>query len=359
MTQPASLEEKIQRYRAFWNREAVDRPLIGFSLGGWFPLKSYSAMENLRGIPRLQPEMIRPEALFADYDRLIEQFDKVEDDVIRAVAPIPPFPWFEAMLGVPVEVGNESIWAREGGFEYAQMDRLDFSPQNPWRRKYLEIVAALSDRYRGKVPVGQPILRGSSDMVASLRGSQQMIFDFYDCPDLFQRLAAKCTKLIIDLVEEQHRITGFFAGGTVIEQFALWAPGKIIRMQEDASALFSPDLYTKLLQEEDRKQAAAFPYSLIHLHASSLHLIDRIADIRELRCLQINKDTGGTEIEREIPYFRTVQDREKTLLIRGKLTLEDLSLLRKNLSPRGLYLQIVVESPEEAKALQEFFRPWD
>jgi 5-methyltetrahydrofolate--homocysteine methyltransferase len=226
-----NLETRIRRYQAFWNRAAVDRPLIGFSLGGWFPLKSYSAMERLRGIPRLEPEMIRPEALFADYDRLIEQFDKVEDDVIRAVAPIPPFPWFEAMLGVPVEVGNESIWAREGGFDYAQMDQLDFSPQNPWRRKYLELVAALSDRYRGKVPVGQPILRGSSDMVASLRGSQQMIFDFYDCPDLFKRLAAKCTKLIIDLVEEQHRITGFFAGGTVIEQFALWAPGKIIRMQ--------------------------------------------------------------------------------------------------------------------------------
>jgi hypothetical protein len=144
----------------------------------------------------------------------------------------------------------------------------------------------------------------------------------------------------------------------VIEQFALWAPERTIRMQEDASALFSPDLYTRLLQEEDRKQAAAFPYSLIHLHASSLHLIERIARIRELRCIQINKDTGGTEIEREIPYFRTVQDRGKTLLIRGKLTLEDLGLLRKTLSPRGLYLQIVVESPEEAGSLQEFFRPW-
>jgi hypothetical protein len=359
MGQPASLETKIRRYRAFWNRATVDRPIVGFSLGGWFPLESYSAMEKLRGLPRLQPEMIRPEALFADYDRLVETFDRVEDDVIRAVAPIPPFPWFEAMLGVPVEVGNESIWAREGGFDYLQMDRLDFSPQNPWRRKYLELVAALTDRYRGRVPVGQPILRGSSDLVASLRGSQQMIFDLYDCPGLFQKLAAKCTHLIIELVEEQHRISGHFAGGTVIEQFALWAPGRIIRMQEDASALFSPDLYSKLLQGENRKQAAAFPYSLIHLHASSLHLIDRISEIEELRCIQINKDTGGTEIEREIPYFKTVQEREKALLIRGKLTLEDLGLLRKNLSPRGFYLQIVVESPEEAKSLQEFFRPWN
>ncbi len=146
------------------------------------------------------------------------------------------------MLGVPVEVGNESIWAREGGFDYAQMDRLDFSPQNPWRRKYLELVAALSDRYRGRVPVGQPILRGSSDMAASLRGSQQMIFDFYDCPDLFQKLAAKCTQLIIELVEEQHRLTGPSPAERDRAVRPLGAR-KIIRMQEDASALFSPGLY--------------------------------------------------------------------------------------------------------------------
>jgi uncharacterized protein YcgL (UPF0745 family) len=45
-------------------------------------------------------------------------------------------------------------------------------------------------------------------------------------------------------------------------------------------------------------------------------------------------------------------------LIRGKLDLEDLSLLRNNLSPQGLYLQIVVESPAEIEKLQEFFKPW-
>jgi len=352
------VEAKCQRYEAFWTSAPVDRPMIGFSLGGWFPLQSYRAIEKLRGLPRLEPGHLRPEEFFDDYDRIVSQFDQVEDDLLRAVAPIPPLPWFEAMLGVAVEVGNESFWAREGGFEYAQMDRLDFSPENPWRRKYLDFVAALTDRYRNRVPVGQPILRGVSDMIASLRGSQQMIFDFYDSPDLFQKLARKCTGFFIGLVRDHQKITGPFAGGYMIEQFSLWAKDRIVRMQEDASALFSPDLYVQLLQEEDRKQAAAFPYSLIHLHASSLFLLDRILDVEALNCIQINKDTGGTQIEWELPYFRMVQERGRRLLIRGKLTLEDLDLLRKNLSPRGLYLQVVVESPEETRGLREFFHPW-
>jgi hypothetical protein len=129
-------------------------------------------------------------------------------------------------------------------------------------------------------------------------------------------------------------------------------------MQEDASALFSPALYVEFLQEEDRRIASAFPYDVIHLHSSSLHLLDRFVDIEPQKCLEINKDQGGWGVDRMLPLFKMVQSREKKLIIRGKLDLEDLELLRKELSPRALYLQIVIDKPEEAKQLKDFFRPW-
>ena len=34
--------EKIERYRDFWNRSPVDRPLVGFSFVGWYPLEYFS-----------------------------------------------------------------------------------------------------------------------------------------------------------------------------------------------------------------------------------------------------------------------------------------------------------------------------
>ena len=34
---------KIDRYRAFWDRAPVDRPLVGFSFKSWFPLREYAA----------------------------------------------------------------------------------------------------------------------------------------------------------------------------------------------------------------------------------------------------------------------------------------------------------------------------
>ncbi len=353
-----SIEEKIERYRAFWNNKPVERPIVGFSLGGFFPLNSYSAMQKLRDRGELLPDMLRPEDYLGDYDRIIAQWGEVEDDIIRAVAPIPPFPWLEAMFGCPVHIGEESIWAEEGSFDYADLGRIDTSPENPWRRKYLEFVAALVDRYGLLCPVGQPILRGVSDQIAALRGSSQMVFDLYDRPEEYALLAGICTDLLIGVVDGQLRIEKLFGGGYEVEQLSLWAPDRIIRLQEDASALLSPELYVKHLRGYDRRITDSFAYSVIHLHSSSLFLVDNLLEIDTLRCIQINKDVGGSSVEEMLPYFKKVQAKGRPLLVRGKLDYKDLALLRENLSPRGLYLQIVVESTAEARAMGEFFRPW-
>ena len=352
------IEEKIKRYLAFWNNSPMERPMVGFSLGGWFSFQSYSAIQKHRGQANLSPDMLSPEKYFDDYDRIVAPWPEIEDDVIHSVAPIPAFPWLEAMLGIQVQVGNESIWAKEGGFDYQNIDKLDLSKDNPWRRKYLEFVAGLQDRYGDRYPVGQPILRGTSDMVAALRGSQQMIFDLYDCPERFQQLAGLCTDFSIGLIRDQLAITRPFHDGFEVESFTLWAPGGIVRMQEDASALFSPDLYVKHLQGEDQRTASSFPYNVIHLHSSSLLLLDRIVEVEAIKCIQINKDQGGWAVPKMLPLFKMVQRRGKRLLIRGKLDREDLAHLRKELSPDGLYLQIVIDSPSETKQSQEFFQPW-
>jgi hypothetical protein len=354
-----SVEEKIKKYNSFWNNSPVERPMVGFSLGGWFSFQSYHAIQKYREAERLTPQMLSPEQYFADYDRIIAPFAEIEDDVIHSVAPFPAFPWLEAMLGVSCRVGNESIWTREGGFDYGDTGKLDLSRDNPWRKKYLEFVSALQDRYGDRYPVGQPILRGTSDMVAALRGSQQMVFDLYDHAEEFQRLARACTDFFIALVKDQLALTRPFRGGYMVEQFTLWAPGGIVRMQEDASALFSPDLYVKCLQEEDRRIASAFPHDVIHLHSSSLHLLDRFVDVEPQKCIEINKDQGGWGVDRMLPLFQMVQSRGKRLIVRGKLDLADLKILRQGLSPRGLYLQVVIDKPEEAKGFRDYFRPWE
>ena len=58
---------KIARYRAFWKRDAVRRPLAGFTLVGWFPVQEFAACRSWGPAEYLTPEMIDPEAFRPDH----------------------------------------------------------------------------------------------------------------------------------------------------------------------------------------------------------------------------------------------------------------------------------------------------
>ena len=53
---------KIERYQAFWGLADATRPLVGFTMRGWFPLEEYAATRAWPVNSHLTPEMVVPEA---------------------------------------------------------------------------------------------------------------------------------------------------------------------------------------------------------------------------------------------------------------------------------------------------------
>jgi len=143
-----------------------------------------------------------------------------------------------------------------------------------------------------------------------------------------------------------------FHGGYFDAQYSLWSPGPIIRMQEDATAVLSPPLYRKFVQPVDRLLAAHFPNNFIHLHSTSMFLLEAFLEIEEIRCLQINNDVGGPPVKEMVPYFQMVQKARRPLLIRGSFNPEEMQLLMDSLEPRGLFLNIMVNTMQEVESLR-------
>ena len=56
--------------------------------------------------------------------------------------------------------------------------------------------------------------------------------------------------------------------------------------------------------ECDRRLAEAFPCTVIHLHNTSLFLLDLYLQIDGINCFQINMDISGMTFEEEIPYLK-------------------------------------------------------
>ena len=340
-----SLAQKIQGYESYWNREKTERPLLGFDISGFDFFRRFKAFQGDHAPKSLTPEKFDPRDFLDDYEKFYSDSTRVVDDFIKGVSPVPSVPWAELMLGCDNKLAPGSIWALEKNAPWPELEAIKFDAQNPWVKKYFEFIKALAELADGRYPVSQPIIRGVSDLHGALRGHHQSLLDLMQEPKLCRELFTRLTDFLLGLLKMQVETIPPYEGGYAQEQFGLWAPGVFVRIQEDATGNYSPRLFEELLLEPDRRLAAAFPYTLIHLHNSSLFLLDLFLQIEEIECFQINVDTTGMTLAEEIPYLQKVQDAGRCLLLRGQYTPQDLELVKNHLDPAGLAVQTVLERP--------------
>ncbi len=345
---------KIAGYRAFWARSPVKRPLVGFSIKSWFPLQEFAASAAWQEHDVLTPEMVEPEAFLDDQERLLAEGEVMGDDILRGASPSQAVPWLDGMLGATLRILPGTILGVERRLPWSELADLRLDPANPWYRKYIECIQVLVRRSDGRYPVSHGTLIGPSDIAALLRGHTQNVIDLVETPAQAARLLARCGEIFCEITEAAWREIPLYHGGYFDAQYQLWAPGPIVRLQEDAAGVLSPRLYKKYLQPVDRACASRFPNAFIHLHTNSMFLYDFFLEVEEIRCFQVNYEphSGGPDIAGMIPAWRKIQAAGRPLLVRGSFTADELRRLMDALDPAGLYLYIMVESLAEAERLK-------
>jgi len=345
---------KVEGYKAFWNRDPVSRPLVGFSIKSWFPLEEFAASRVWQSHDILTPEMIDPEAFMDDQERLLQEGEAMQDDILRGASPSQAVPWIDAMLGSTLRILPGSVLGQEQTLSWEELAQIRLDQTNPWFGKYMEFGEVLVKRSHGRFPVSHGTLIGPTDLFAGFRGHTRSLMDLLEEPERSQDALWRFAYIFQEITEEFWKRVPLFHGGYFDAQYQLWTQGPIIRMQEDAIAVYSPKLYRDLVQPIDRYLARQFAGSFMHLHSTSMFLLDLILEIEELHCLQVNYEvgSGGPDIHGMIPYFRKIQAANRPLVIRGSFTPDELRALVDGLDPRGLYLYIMVADMQEAETLR-------
>jgi hypothetical protein len=342
---------KIVRYEAFWDRAEIDRPLVGFSFKSWFPLEEYAASAAWQSANYLTPGMVRPEDFLDDQERLLREGDLLEDDIFRGASPSQAVPWLDGMLGSRLRILPASILGEDMGLSWDDAADVQLDREDPWFQKYIEFIDTLVKRSAGRFPVSHGTLIGPSDMVALLRGHDQAVVDLIDEPDRSAALLRRMADIFREVTEAAWDHIPLFHGGYYDAQYQLWSRGPIVRMQEDVTALYSPQLYRQFVQPIDRELARHFACNFIHLHSTSMFILDAFLEIEEIRCFEVNHDVSGPPLVEMIPYFQAIQTAGRPLLIRGSFSPDEACLLMDRLDTRGLYLYIMVNDMAEVDAL--------
>jgi hypothetical protein len=178
--------------------------------------------------------------------------------------------------------------------------------------------------------------------------------DLIEEPERAARLLAQLGEMFHEITQAAWEHIPLYHGGYYDAQYQLWAPGPIIRMQEDASGLYSPALYRRFVQPIDRALASRYACAFIHLHSTSMFLLDAFLEVEEIRCYEVNYEvgSGGPPMAGMVPYFQHIQQAGRPLLVRGSFTADEARLLVDALDPRGLYVYVMVETMDEVETLR-------
>jgi len=346
-------KRKIEKYRLFWKKENP-QPLISFQVGHEYLVKDFEAAKPLlRYKYPITPNMVDIPKFMKDYERLYQDHAKVNKDTFWAATPLPSFPWMGAFMGCEVYSSGDTFWIKNTHISLEEIKNLRFSIYNPWFMKFIDFVKALVKNSKGRYPIGYPIFRGPVEMLSEIRGQSQFVYDLYDSPSQTKEAINNLTKFFIQVVQTWYKLVPPFLGGYSVGIYDLWAPGRCLRLQDDALALLSPSLYQKLsLFRVEEQIARIFPssYSVIHIHPSFLFLLDYFLSSREINVIEICKDPEP-KVKELLSIFKKIQEK-KLLMLRGEFTEEEINQILFSLKPQGLYLQIIVASPEKAEKIR-------
>lgn len=341
----------IRRHLAFWSCAETDRPLIVALYRAYQDTELVAAAV---GPGELTPERIDPRPLLHVYDEMAAAREAIGDDMIVPGEPLLGIPWLEAICGCRVMVPEgKSLWPETTEATRAAQE-IRFDEANPWAHRLLEVQAAVVEHAAGRYPVSMSHLRGPTDILSAMLGSQPFLTALIDEPERVSRLARDAAQVWLRVARAQEVIVPSFRGGYAIRQFGLWSPGRSVWLQDDTSSMMSSRHYRGIFLEPMRTMSV-YPYGVLHLHAPSLHLAETLADIPNIRAINVYFDAPGVTLQAAMPTLRRLQARKMPLILARDVyagfSLEEYREILDGLSPAGLSVHLKAESVEEGQAV--------
>ena len=331
------LKRMMRRHEAFWRGEG-ERSLRQVTAHA--PLREQGDIPLADGRRAgegqyLTPNLIDPRRFYGENGG---PGSALEGDFMVGSVP-PGLCWTEAILGCPVRVVTGGPWAEPFFEEGTDLERL--TPDREWLDKLDDFVDFLAVRAGGRYPVGQPLMRGPVDMMASALGHERMCLTFLESPEWADAFLEVCADVFIETARRRLSHTPRFEEG-YISGYGIWAPGSVVRTQVDNATLLSPGVYRERVLPHDRRVIEAFDYPLIHLHSGCLHIVDDLLQVEALKAIQVSIDYPGGPLASDVlPVLNKILQ-GKPLIVTGPVTESELRGLEALSPPGRLCLQVQV-----------------
>ncbi len=235
-----------------------------------------------------------------------------------------------------------------------------FDPENRWWKVHEATLRACAELGVGKYMVGCPDLIENVDILASLRGSQRLLMDMIERPDWVSEKMCEINQAFFEVYDRVYDIIRLSDGSSVFGAFRLWGPGKTVKVQCDASAMFSPEMFARFVVPALAEQCTWLDYSMFHLDGEHcLRHLDALLAIDALDAVEWTPSprvpTGGDPAWYDL--YRRILDADKSVQAVGVRPDQVLPLLDA-VGGKGMYVMASFESEAQAEQLAKRVEPY-
>lgn len=356
-------EETKKRFIAWWNHSNIDRPIMRVVA------KRKKLLEELEEV--WDPKT--PEDKHLEVERKVKNLrNYCRKHLFMAEA----FPALDinigagsmaAYLGAQPEFRWDTVWFKECIHDWQQWGPLEYDPDNIWFRKHIEAIKKAKELAGDDFLVTIPDIIENLDILAALRGPQNLCFDLMDQPELIKEYVEQIDRLYFIYYDQFYDIVKDENGGSSYTIFSIWGPGKTAKIQCDFSAMLSPAQFKEFVVPSLRYQCQNLDFSLYHLDGvDAVRHLDAIMEIKELDALQWTPGAGQPDGGSEKWYY--IYDKViaagKSLWVmfsEGGIDdwIEKADKLVKRYGPEKLYFLFPVMEEEDAlRLLEKAERDW-
>ena len=186
-----------------------------------------------------------------------------------------------------------------------------YNPHNPWWQRIREITRAAAELWGDRLSIGFTDLGGNLDILASLRGSQEVLTDLLDCPEQIESACQQITQLWLQYYQDLLEITGNRGRGST-PWAPIWAPGSCYMLQSDFSAMISPKMFERFVIPDIVACSRQMDYAFYHLDGKGqLPHLDLLLAIEELQGIQWIPGDGQPPPEDWLPVLDRIRQAGK------------------------------------------------
>jgi hypothetical protein len=345
----SSENELMKLHLDFWNHNLKD-PIIANEYSFWrrinflFHKRGWVLHEDFVKMGEdatLEPDILKPGSHHDYYEYNEFGNDRICGPVFNTIIPWTMITWLPAIAGceLKVSVRGDTIWPMpyiEGN--WFEDENMGLKINYKWLDKLLEFTDFLVGKYSPRRMVSLEMFsRGPGDLLINSLGERAYL-EMYDHPAELKKLLSILADIHIKWSGEQLKRIPKLNNG-YCNQWGIWAPGKVTRIQEDFAVNLSEKHFREFLEPAEIKIIQASEFQVFHTHSGLPSYAEWISKIEGLKVVEMTIDPISPPVEELIPLWKRILEK-KSLIITGTLNEKQVESIISKLDVSGLFLDI-------------------